>query len=274
MEELSWETYRFYLLLKGTVLTILICILSENANAQTLPECYQYEIYTVQEGDDLDQISLHFGDIRFRIPIYESNMDFAENLNQLTPGQTLRIPINIYNYKEADLSISEVLENPFCLPDKAAAGDLIHADADSIITDDMTEEELLEEFRRAFESLVEADADTIDEDNNGHLQAEQQILLEIDGMVIDETRSKVGRDFYDLFYQSWQAPQEVSRFTITISEQPAPGLGTIVTVRANETETFRHRLQPRYEVIQEAARFAVRITHNHLEQNPQDFIIY
>ena len=255
------------------ILIISLSIIPSITCAQTMSDCHQYEIYTVQDEENLDQVAMHFGDIQFRISIYEANVDFVENLNQLTPGQSVRIPINIYHYNDAELSLSEVLENPYCLPADAAAGDLIHAEADSIITDDLSEEELLEEFRRAFESLVEADADTIDDDN-GHLQAEQQILLEIDGMVIDETRSKVGRDFYDLFYQTWQAPQEVSRFTITISEQPAPGLGTIVTVKANETETFRHRLQPHYEVIQEAARFAVRITHNHLAQNPQDFIIY
>lgn len=136
----------------------------------------------------------------------------------------------------------------------------------------MSEDEILTKFREAFEALSKDEQDTVTAE--GHVEAEKQILSGISGMVIDETRSKIGRDFYDVFYQNWQAPENASSFTITISEQPAPGIGTVVSVKANDTETFRYRLQPRYDFIQEAGRYAVRVTYNHLKNNPQDFVIY
>ena len=131
---------------------------------------------------------------------------------------------------------------------------------------------MLNKFREAFRELTDEKADTVVDQS--YVQAERNILSGISGMVIDETRSKIGRDFYDLFYQNWTAPEEVSGFTITITEQPAPGLGTIISVKANDTETFKYRLQPRYDFIQQAARYAVRLTYNYLKNNPQDFVIY
>ncbi len=52
--------------------------------------------------------------------------------------------------------------------------------------------------------------------------------------MLDETITKLGRDFYELFYGSWQVPPGAKRFTITISEQPSPSLGTIVNVRLGD----------------------------------------
>lgn len=215
-------------------------------------ECEEYIFYTVQDGDDFEIIALHFGDLRFKDALIHANIDLIYNLYLLVPGQSIRIPINIAIFKESGLTVSEVLKNPACR---------------------QADDEMLNEFRDAFQALVDAQSDTVEAGEN-YVKAEHQLLLEIDGMVVDETRSKVGRDFYDVFYQNWQAPPDARRFTITIFEQPAPGLGTIIYVKANETETFRYRLQPRYDFIMEAGIYAVRMTYQHLEQNPQDFIIY
>lgn len=132
-------------------------------------------------------------------------------------------------------------------------------------------EELLKEFREAFEEMVESESDSINEEKQ---QAERNLLLELDGMVIDDTRSRVGRDFYDLFYQYWQAPENASNFTIRITERPTPTLGSIVTVKVNDEMTFQYRLQPRYSIIEEAAKYAVRVTREHLETTQQEYKIY
>jgi len=49
--------------------------------------------------------------------------------------------------------------------------------------------------------------------------------LEIDGLIIDETRSKIGRDFYDMFYHRWIAPNAASNYSILIKELPSRGRG-------------------------------------------------
>lgn len=133
-------------------------------------------------------------------------------------------------------------------------------------------EELLKEFRKAFEKMVESKEDSINEKKQQ--QAEKELMLELDGMVVDETRSRIGRDFYDLFYQNWQAPEEASNFTIRISEQPTPTLGSIVSVKVNDEMTFRYRLQPRFSLIERAAKFAAAKTRHHLETTQQEYKIY
>jgi curli production assembly/transport component CsgE len=226
-------------------------------------DCGQFETYIVKDGESLRDISLRFGSDRFEEIIYSYNADLISDRDSLQAGIELIIPINIAQFAESGLPLDVVLHNPACLPD---------ADDSAVESRELSDQEMLNKFREAFRELTEEKTDTVVDES--HVEAEKDILTGISGMVIDETRSKIGRDFYDLFYQNWTAPEEVSGFTITITEQPAPGLGTIISVKANDTETFKYRLQPRYDFIQQAALYAVRLTYNYLKNNPQDFVIY
>ncbi len=90
--------------------------------------------------------------------------------------------------------------------------------------------------------------------------------LEIDGLIVDETLSKIGRDFYDYFYSRWQAPPDAVNFTVTITEQPVPGLGTRVLVKVNDELVFQAQLQPREELIENAAQQAIYYTAGSLQR--------
>lgn len=90
----------------------------------------------------------------------------------------------------------------------------------------------------------------------------------ITGLVTDETRTKVGRDFYDAFYDRWQSPDKNFYYTVVVSEQPMPSLGTRVVVRLNQNTVFQARLQPRSDLIEQAARRAVVLTQRRLQSNP------
>ena len=79
----------------------------------------------------------------------------------------------------------------------------------------------------------------------------------ITGLVVDETRTTIGRDFYDVFYEAWQAPEGSVNYTVVVEEQPVPSLGTRVIVRINDDVAFDTRLQPRYDQVREAALIAV-----------------
>jgi curli production assembly/transport component CsgE len=237
-----------------------LCAHSQNIQSS---ECEQFQTYKVENSESLQDISLRFGSAQFEPIIYQYNADVIKDKSSIPAGTSLIIPINIVKFTDSGLPIDEVLQNPAC-PKSA-----IQNNSEEKQT---TDQEMLEKFREAFRELTEEEADTVVDQS--HVEAEKNILTGISGMVIDETRSKIGRDFYDVFYQNWTAPEAVSGFTITISEQPAPGLGTIISVKANDTETFKYRLQPRYEFIQQAGKYAVNITQNYLKNNPQDFVIY
>lgn len=93
--------------------------------------------------------------------------------------------------------------------------------------------------------------------------------IEIDGLVVDQTQSKLARDFYEVFYARWRAPRGIRGFTIVIDERPLPNMGTMVSVEVNDRLVYRSRLQSRYDQIEEAAHEAVRFVARHLEQRGQ-----
>jgi curli production assembly/transport component CsgE len=110
---------------------------------------------------------------------------------------------------------------------------------------------------------TELPADSTDADT----EAERRLLppsFSINGLVVDETRTTIGRDFYQVFYDAWVAPENSINYTIVVEEQPVPGRGTRLIVRLNDEVAFDTRLQPRYEQIQEAALAAVSYTRRAL----------
>lgn len=115
----------------------------------------------------------------------------------------------------------------------------------------------------------EQPADSIREPDSTKAVIEKSLDLEIDGLVVDETQTKLGRDFYDIFYSRWEAPLRVTDYTIVISEKPLPRLGTQVSINVNETLVFQRFLQPRYEAIEEFALQGIRIVLIYLHQYEQ-----
>ncbi len=89
--------------------------------------------------------------------------------------------------------------------------------------------------------------------------------LGINGLIVDETESKIGHDFYDAFYSEWQAPKIMTDYTITISEKPLPQLGTQITILINDSPVFKRFVQPRYEIIEELARQGAATAYSYLE---------
>ncbi len=88
--------------------------------------------------------------------------------------------------------------------------------------------------------------------------------MEIDGLIISETLTKIGVDFYELFYQRWSSPPAASGYEVRIEELPAPGFGTLVVVKVNETTVFQRVLQPRYDQLEASAELAVALTQRHV----------
>lgn len=80
--------------------------------------------------------------------------------------------------------------------------------------------------------------------------------LEIDGLVIDNTRTKSGKEFYNLFYNLWQAPSNAHNYSIAIIEKPYRLINTLIEIKINETTVFRSLLQPRTAYIEQLARQA------------------
>lgn len=88
--------------------------------------------------------------------------------------------------------------------------------------------------------------------------------IEIDGLLVDDTKTKSGKDFYDLFYTGWEAPQGAKNYSITISEKPFRLTSTLIIVSINENVVYQSILQPRQDIIESQSEEAIYITQDYL----------
>lgn len=88
--------------------------------------------------------------------------------------------------------------------------------------------------------------------------------IEIDGLLVDDTKTKSGKDFYDLFYGGWEAPQGAKNYSITISEKPFRLTSTLIIVSINENVVYQSVLQPRQEIIESQSEEAILLTQDYL----------
>ena len=92
----------------------------------------------------------------------------------------------------------------------------------------------------------------------------EALVTEINGLVVDETITKIGRDFYEVFYSKWEAPPSELSYTIFIKELPLVGQGSQVIIYMDDTELFTQPIQPRYDVIEAVAEYAVSLVTNYV----------
>jgi len=88
--------------------------------------------------------------------------------------------------------------------------------------------------------------------------------IEIEGIIVDATQTKIGKDFYDLFYQQWSQVDNLPYQSITISEKALPQLGSQVTVQIEDQLIFQQVIQPRYEVIEQMVSYAVQRAYQYV----------
>jgi len=94
--------------------------------------------------------------------------------------------------------------------------------------------------------------------------------LEIDGLIIDQTQSKIAHDFYDTFFANWLAPEEFREYTILIIEKKQPRNGCLVCIEINNDLIFQSILSPRNNMLEEIAKNGVLITTQYLQKRHRD----
>jgi len=226
---------RVFAFVLGLLLFVVFLIGSSPAHGQSKTDILTY---AVKPGDNLIKIGVHFGTPNFWIEIYEANAEQIDNPDLIYPGQKLIIPASVTQSQKFVGSYSNSI-------------------------DSLEAKDRLEKFRKAFSTLIGKQKQAPQEPeqhSNG---------LEFGGLVIDETRSKLGKDFFSIFYRYWEAPSNAPNFMLAISEKPLPSLGTLVTVKLDNQAVYQSRLQPRYEKIEEQAKQAVAMSYRSLQQKSQ-----
>jgi curli production assembly/transport component CsgE len=98
--------------------------------------------------------------------------------------------------------------------------------------------------------------------NNSTQDAE--LDLEIGDLIIDRTVSKIGHDFYDLFYKTFQAPPGITQYMIEVEELPSRGLGSRIRMKVNDRELTNLNVTPRGDYMEEMAQQTVAMVQGYL----------
>jgi len=213
-------------------------IIKAQSNISTEVDSVKY--YTVKHGDTLSKLARdHFDKVEAWDLLYKLNKEMIDNPDLIYPGQMLKIPVSKKTFTEG---IALNTEN----------------------TGDTTDnkKKMLEKFRSAFNKVV---SNNTPEKSEAKQQEENFRRLNAGGMILDESRSKMGSDFYNIFYTNWESPNEQFSFTITISERPTPSLGTVVLVKVDGQNVFQNRLEPRFHKIELAAKNAIQVCQRYLK---------
>ena len=97
-------------------------------------------------------------------------------------------------------------------------------------------------------------------------------------LILDNSRTKVGKDFYDLFYKNWTSQSTVSdtcrsrpvsrpipadEVIITIEELPSPGSGNLIQISIDDQPVWQQFVQARYDLLEIDAAQAVAALRTH-----------
>lgn len=86
--------------------------------------------------------------------------------------------------------------------------------------------------------------------------------IEIDGLIIDQTKSKLGHDFANNFTLSWETA--ATGYNIVIDEQADFRAGSWVSLEVNGSLVFKALLKPNPEEIEALAKEAVESLNDYL----------
>jgi len=116
---------------------------------------------------------------------------------------------------------------------------------------------------RIFPKKVEAhEEDKTGEREGGGNNSKDQIrnqradpdLFDIGGFVFDETRSRAGRDLYNVFFSQWLSLDVSGNYTIRFEElPPRRGINSIIRIYLNDELLHEQFIRPNYDFIEQLA---------------------
>lgn len=84
-------------------------------------------------------------------------------------------------------------------------------------------------------------------------------IFELKGITIDQTKTKTGKDFYDLFYLEYSKLPEKISSVITIDETPTMGRGSQISIGLEDRTLYSFIANPSEDYLTEQATLSVKI---------------
>lgn len=114
-------------------------------------------------------------------------------------------------------------------------------------------------FIRDGEQLIASDSVTINETldilKTDRIEEDD---IEIKGLVVENVKTKIGKDFYDIFYQKYNRSGNKYSFVININEKPfLGGRGALISVEIGDDKILEFQARPNDEMLEKAADYAL-----------------
>ncbi|MGB7842578.1 MAG: CsgE family curli-type amyloid fiber assembly protein [Salinimicrobium sp.] len=91
----------------------------------------------------------------------------------------------------------------------------------------------------------------------------------LNGLVIENTLTKAGRDFYRYFYSEFYNREIVTPYNITIDEEPSRGRMTRISVSVGDQLVMRFFARPKKEYLKQMAMVSLQRSLAHLQKLQQ-----
>lgn len=97
-------------------------------------------------------------------------------------------------------------------------------------------------------------------------KVEREASSELKGLTIDETKTKVGKDFYDLFYIKYSQIPNKSNSTITITELPTRGTSSQINIVMDDRVVYSFPTNPSEDYLEEQIDYSFRYINDFIAQ--------
>lgn len=87
---------------------------------------------------------------------------------------------------------------------------------------------------------------------------EEDAVYELKGLTIDETKTKVGKDFYDMFYLQYSQLPDKSTSAVTISELPLRGTSGQINIQIDDKVIYSFMTNPGEDYLKEQLAFSLK----------------
>lgn len=98
--------------------------------------------------------------------------------------------------------------------------------------------------------------------------------IEIDGLILNQTKTRTGHNFYRQFAALWEAPGGADGFNIVVIEIATPQWGSIIQIKVNDTAVFLNLLKPSDTAVSELAKNAVERVREYITTYVRDLEKY
>lgn len=125
-----------------------------------------------------------------------------------------------------------------------------------VINDNASDEEVKQNFQKKIEETVyEEDVDTESEDG---------LLLR--GIVTEETKTKPGRDFYNMFYSAYNSNNINGEKIVKVKEVLAMGTNTKIEIYVGDDKVVEFFLRPKEDFLKSMSDASIRRVAMHFER--------